>query len=140
MIRLATDLAAWKKRTQEKSGAVQDQHRQKKPKISTAVISAEEIKRQLAAHRALMSGQPLPSTSAAVAPSSYGVPPPSFGMAQSFEQPPQQFAQPFVPPPFGMPPSFGFPASPFGLPPGYAVSSIPFVDVKLMSTMNNNIG
>lgn len=79
------DLAAWKKRNAEETGQSQQENRPKKPKYSTAPLTAAEIQSQLAAHKALMSGQPLPGT---LAPGGYGVPPPGFGMPPGFMAPP----------------------------------------------------
>lgn len=108
------DLAAWKKRQAEESGETPvEQNRPKKPKYSTAPLTVAEVRAQLAAHRALMSGQPLPGQGppGMMAPGGYGVPPPGFGMPPP---PPPGF----VPPPFmgqfGGPPG-GFPQ--FGGPP-----------------------
>lgn len=122
----AADLAAWKKRQGDTTGAAATEHRPKKLKYSTAPLTAEEIRVQLAAHKALMSGQPVPGS---LPPLGYGVPPPSFGIPPpgfpGFLPPPGMPAPPpgFIPPQPGMMP---FPPPPFGaLPPGYVHLSLP---------------
>ncbi|KAL8278370.1 hypothetical protein RQP46_009262 [Phenoliferia psychrophenolica] len=118
----AADLAAWKKRTGDTTGQAATEHRPKKPKYSTAPISAEDMRAQLAAHKALMSGQPIPGS---VPVGGYGVPPPGFGLPPGIPPPPPGMFPPF---PFSLPPGIPppppgmmlpFPPPPFGaLPPG----------------------
>ena len=103
----AADLAAWKKRTGEATGQSAAEHRPKKAKYSTTPISAEDMRTQLAAHKALMSGQPIPGS---IPVGGYGVPPPGFGIPPPgfpgfIPPPPPGVVLPFPPPPFGaMPP------------------------------------
>lgn len=126
------DLAAWKKRQVEESGQPYLEPRPKKAKYSKAVLTTAEVQQQLAAHKALMSGQPLPGTVPNMPGGGYGIPPPGFGVPPpGFGVPPPGFGIPpppgfagfpgppppmgFVPPPFSGPP--GMPPPPFGFPP-----------------------
>lgn len=116
----AADLAAWKKRQEEESGVKPQQNAPKRAKYANVPLTTSEVRAQLAAHKALMSGKPLPGAPSlpgggyGVPPVGFGVPPPGFANMP----PPPGFPAPppgFVPPPNGMP----FPPPPFPLPPGY---------------------
>ncbi|ETS60351.1 hypothetical protein PaG_05552 [Moesziomyces aphidis] len=114
-----TDLAEWKERraAQRADGNVPVQN--KRPRIEKLVLSKEQLRIQLAAHKALMSGQaPMPGLGAGPPPGfppagPFSVPPPAFGV------PPPNFARP---PPTQPPPGFGAPppGSMPNAPPGYA--------------------
>lgn len=113
----AADLAAWKKRQEEESGVTPQQNAPKRAKYANVPLTTSEVRAQLAAHKALMSGKPLPGTPVVPVPGGYGVPPVGFGVPPPGFGPPPGFPAPppgFMPPPNGMP----FPPPPFSLPPG----------------------
>lgn len=100
------DLAEWKERrsAQKADGAVPTQN--KRPRIEKLVLSKEQLRIQLAAHKALMSGKaPMPG----LMPGSM----PGYGAAGPYSVPP-----PALPPGFGMPPP-NFARPPTQPPPGY---------------------
>ncbi|KAF7976522.1 hypothetical protein HWV62_6343 [Athelia sp. TMB] len=115
----APDVADYKRRKEIELGLSAgsiSQPQAKRPKTENRPLSEEELRAQLAAHRALM-GQNDPSTSAAPATdgSSGGV----YGAGpQTYAAPPAPSAMPppgMVPPPgmfFGGPPPAGFPGQP----------------------------
>ncbi|KDE04092.1 hypothetical protein MVLG_05462 [Microbotryum lychnidis-dioicae p1A1 Lamole] len=139
----AADLAEWKKKQEEELGVTAEQQRSKKPKYDHRPLSASEIRAQLAQHKALMSGQPLPPMPGQymgpppqmqmqphgqpMMPQgffngpSYGAPPPQHQPPHNYSGgPPPNFSAPppgFIPPPPGIPlPPPGFPGFPPGLP------------------------
>ncbi|SCV67777.1 BQ2448_5388 [Microbotryum intermedium] len=133
----AADLAEWKKKQEEEMGVTAEQQRSKKPKYDHRPLSASEIRAQLAQHKALMSGQPLPPAPGQFrppppqmqmpphgqpmmppgffnGPSYGGPPPPQHQPPHNFSAPPPNFSAP--PPGFIPPPPPGFPGFPTGLP------------------------
>ncbi|KEI38849.1 uncharacterized protein L969DRAFT_50101, partial [Mixia osmundae IAM 14324] len=58
----AADLEAWKRRRAEELGQTLETTKVKRPKINKGVIPIEELKKQLATHKALMSGVAAPAT------------------------------------------------------------------------------
>lgn len=111
------DLAEWKARraAQKADGSVPTQN--KRPRIEKLVLSKEQLRIQLEAHKALMSGKaPAPGMMPGMlggfgAAGPYSVPPPA--LPPGFGVPPQNFARP---PPRQPPPGYG--AAPQGPPPG----------------------
>ncbi|KAI5481645.1 hypothetical protein MNV49_002871 [Pseudohyphozyma bogoriensis] len=99
----APDLAAWKKRHAEETGQVVQKPPSKRPKIANVPLTAAELKAQLAAHKALMSGKPLSGSALQAFPP----PPPGFGVAPSGTT----LVAPYLP--FGLPP--GMPQPPLGV-------------------------
>lgn len=114
------DLAEWKERrsAQKADGTVSTQN--KRPRIEKLVLSKEQLRIQLEAHKALMSGRaPMPGLVPGGMPGfgaagPYSVPPPA--LPPGFGVPPPNFARP---PPNQPPPGYG------GPPPGVAPQTAP---------------
>ena len=101
------DLAEWKERraAQKADGNVPTQN--KRPRIEKLVLSKEQLRIQLEAHKALMSGKaPVP-----------GLMPGPFGVAGPYSVPP-----PALPPGFGVPPPNFARPPPAHPPPGYGAT------------------
>lgn len=125
------DVADYKRRKEIELGlnpGTITQPQSKRPKIENRPLSEEELRAQLAAHKALMGGAdtssapPAPEVSGAVygaPPQAYAVPPVPASLPPPI-MPPVPGAPPFVPgamPPFPGPPPFPMPGMP-GMPPG----------------------
>lgn len=116
------DLEEWRARKERRG---QGSHAQgaKRPKIDKGVIPIEQLKAQLEAHKALMSGK-APPPGAASALFGYGPPPTAIGFPPNipppgFGPPPGNAAFQRPPPPFSMPPPGMNPSSYAGPPPGF---------------------
>lgn len=92
------DLAEWKRKRNAELG-LEAQPSSKRPRIAKAVISIDDLAKQLAIHKSLMRQSKLRNQQAP--PGQLGMPPPPMGM-------------PGAPPMMGVPPG----ASPFPMPPG----------------------
>ena len=109
------DLAEWKARraAQRADGNVPTQN--KRPRIEKLVLSKEQLRIQLEAHKALMSGKaPIPGMMPGMlsgfgAPGPYSVPPPT--LPPVYGAPPPNFARP---PPRQPPPGYRAAPSPTG--------------------------
>lgn len=135
------DLAAWRKRQEEEQGGTQNGDQSNRPKRARylqVALTPAEAKAQLAQHKALMSGKPLPIPMMMMPPPGQGpngmyppppmmhnmMPPggpgygpPPMGFSMPLPMPGQQRMMPppppgFIPPPAGMP----FPPPPGGMP------------------------
>ncbi|KAM0788591.1 hypothetical protein ACM66B_001713 [Microbotryomycetes sp. NB124-2] len=112
----AADLAEWKKKQAAELGTDGQENKPKRAKWPSKPLSRQELRQQLAVHRALMTGQPLP------------VPPPAAGGAplngaQMLPPPPMPFGSappnmPMPPPGFMPPPGMPFPPPGMAFPPG----------------------
>jgi len=132
------DLNKWKKRKALEAGDDPDVNRQKRPKIYLGPISAEDLSKQLAAHKALMAGCPPPGAPPVSGPhrqfggssGQFGGPPGQFDGPPMLGMGMPNFPQGFQPPP-GMPmppPGFPFAGPPPGMPlppPGFSFSMPP---------------
>ncbi|KAI0341005.1 hypothetical protein BDW22DRAFT_1445279 [Trametopsis cervina] len=135
----APDVADYKRRKEIELGLNPGSISQppaKRPKVENRPLSEEELRAQLAAHRALMGASeaasapaPTEPSSAAVygAPQAYAAPPTMMPQGMSPAAPPgaPPFAPPFAVPPFApgmmppMPPPGGFPPGFPPMPPGF---------------------
>lgn len=122
------DLAEWKERraAQRADGNVPAQN--KRPRIEKLVLSKEQLRIQLEAHKALMSGKaPVPGLMPGFPPGGpYSVPPPS--LPPGFGVPPPNFSRP---PPTQPPPGYGAP--PLGVGPHGAPRYPPPSDAQTQS-------
>ncbi|KDQ21002.1 hypothetical protein BOTBODRAFT_124915 [Botryobasidium botryosum FD-172 SS1] len=114
-----SDLEDWKRRKEAElglsSGSISGQHQAKRPRVDySKPISEEELAAQLAAHRALMSGNSGGASDSPAAPAQGSPGGTVYGAPQTYTAPPM--AAPFPPPP-GMMPGM-FPGGP--PPPGFA--------------------
>jgi hypothetical protein len=128
----APDVADYKRRKEIELGLAAGSISQpppKRAKVENRALTEEELRRQLAEHKALM-GLNAPETSAPAESSSSGA---VYGAPQTYATPPPLSGPPMAgmppgPPPPGMfPPGMPPPFPPFmpGFPPGYAIFSTP---------------
>ncbi|KAK4053534.1 hypothetical protein OIV83_001702 [Microbotryomycetes sp. JL201] len=110
----AADLAAWKKKQAEEHGVDGQENKPKRAKWPSTPLSRQDLKQQLAIHKALMTGQPLPVP-----------PPPAQGMLNGAPMPPPHMPfgsappnMPMPPPGFMPPPGMPFPPPGMSFPPG----------------------
>jgi hypothetical protein len=109
----APDVADYKRRKEIELGLAAgsiSQPQQKRPRIDNRVLTEEELRAQLAAHKALMGQSDAAPVSLEASAAVYNAAPESYGAQPAMSAPPEMMM-----PPYGMPPMGGVPPFP---PPG----------------------